>query len=180
MTAFWINRLLTRLIPTQPTRSLPALMLASLLGVSSSVTWAAPDAGSVLQQLESRPGTFLSTPQLKTPLEPTAPATDEGGPVVHVNDFRIEGRTLLSASKLKKALKGFTGRDLSLTQLQEAAWVVVQTYRQAGWLVNAMVPQQEIEQGVVTLRVVEAQLGQVHMQFPEGVKMPRKRIAIMA
>ena len=180
MTAFWINRLLTRLIPTQPTRSLPALMLASLLGVSSCVTWAAPDAGSVLQQLESRPGTFLSTPQLKTPLEPTAPATDEGGPVVHVNDFRIEGRTLLSASKLKKALKGFTGRDLSLTQLQEAAWVVVQTYRQAGWLVNAMVPQQEIEQGVVTLRVVEAQLGQVHMQFPEGVKMPRKRIAVMA
>jgi len=99
---------------------------------------------------------------------------------LHVNAFRIEGRTLLSERKLTKALKGFTDRDLSLTQLQEAAWVIVQTYRKAGWLVSAMVPQQEIEQGVVTLRVVEARLGQVHIEFPQGVKLPRKRITAMA
>lgn len=177
------EHLTTRLIqkcPTSLTRNVYALVLTAVFSALPLCAGAAPDAGSILQQLESRPGQVLSAPQLKTPLEPTPPATNEGGPVVHVNDFRIQGRTLLSARKLKKALKGFTDRDLSLTQLQEAAWVVVQTYRQAGWLVNATVPQQEIEQGVVTLRVVEAQLGQVHLDFPEGVKMPRKRIAVMA
>ena len=154
--------------------------LSTLLATLPLLAWPAPDAGSVLQQLESRPGQTLVVPPLKTPLQPTPPASGEGGAVVHVNAFRIEGRSLLSARKLNKALKGFTDRDLSLTQLQEAAWVVVQTYRKAGWLVNALVPQQEIEQGVVTLRVVEAQLGQVLIEFPQGVKMPRKRIRAMA
>lgn len=156
-----------------------ATVFATLLAALPQQAWSAPDAGSVLQQLESRPGQTLFAPQLKTPLQPTPPAAGEGGPVVHVNAFQIEGRTLLSERKLQKALKGFTDRDLSLTQLQEAAWVIVQTYRQAGWLVNALVPQQEIEQGVVTLRVVEAQLGQVHIEFPQGVKLPRKRITAM-
>lgn len=139
---------------------------------------AAPDAGSVLQQLEARPGGGLVAPKLKTPKEPTPPAADQGGPVVRVNAFRIEGPTLLSPQTLQSALKGFTGRELSLTQLQEAAWVIVQTYREAGWLAHAFVPQQEIEGGVVTLRVVEARLGQVRIDFPEG-RLPRERIEAM-
>lgn len=155
-------------------------LLATLLTTLPLLAWSAPDAGSVLQQLESRPGQTLSAPQLKTPLQPTPPAMGEGGPVVHINAFRIEGNTLLSVNELSKALKGFTDRDLSLTQMQEAAWVIVQTYRQAGWLVNATVPQQEIEQGVVTLSVVEARLGQVHIDFLQDVKLPRKRITAMA
>ena len=76
-------------------------------------------------------------------------------------------------------MAGFTGRDLSLTQLQEAAWVIVQTYRKAGWLAHAIVPQQEIEGGVVSLRVIEARLGRVHIDFPKG-QLPRERIQAMA
>lgn len=155
-------------------------VLATLLAILPLAAWSAPDAGSVLQQLESRPGQTLLVPQLKTPVVPTPPAADEGGPVVHVNAFRIEGHTLLSKGQLDEALKGFTNRDLSLTQLQEAAWVILQTYRQAGWLVNAFVPQQEIAQGVVTLRVVEAQLGQVHIEFPQGLSLPSEHITAMA
>jgi hypothetical protein len=81
---------------------------------------------------------------------------------------------------LHAALKGFTERDLSLTQLQEAAWVIVQSYREAGWLAHALVPEQEIEGGVVTLRVIEARLGQVRTEFPEGTKLPRQHIEAMA
>jgi hemolysin activation/secretion protein len=80
---------------------------------------------------------------------------------------------------LQAALAGFTGRDLSLTQLQEAAWVIVQAYRSAGWLAHALVPQQEIEGGMVTLRVVEARLGQVRISYPQG-ELPRERIQAMA
>lgn len=155
------------------------LITALLAVLPAFVTAATPDAGSVLQQLEARPGGGLTAPKLKTPKEPTPPAADQGGPMVRVNAFRIEGQTLLSPQTLQTALKGFTGRDLSLTQLQEAAWVIVQTYREAGWLAHALVPQQEIEGGVVTLRVVEARLGQVHIDFPEG-RLPRERIQAMA
>ena len=153
--------------------------LSALLLALPALAMAAPDAGSVLQQLEARPGGQLLAPRLKTPQVPTPPATNRSGPVVRVNAFRFEGQTLLSPQALQAALTGFTGRDLSLTQLQEAAWVIVQTYRSAGWLVNALVPQQEIEGGVVTLRVVEARLGQVRIDMPEG-KLPRERIQAMA
>lgn len=144
-------------------------------------TWAlaAPDAGSVLQQLEARPGGGLVAPKLKTTQVPTPPAADHSGPLLRVNAFQIEGPSLLSSSTLQGALQGFTGQDLSLTQLQEAAWVIVQTYREAGWLAHAFVPQQEIEGGVVKLSVVEARLGQVRIDFPEG-RLPRERIQAMA
>ncbi|MEY4732616.1 MAG: hypothetical protein RLZZ464_682 [Pseudomonadota bacterium] len=154
-------------------------LLASLLLSLPALALAAPDAGSVLQQLEARPGGNLVAPKLKTPQSPTPPAADHSGPVLRVNAFRFEGQTLLSPETLQAALTGFTGRDLSLTQLQEAAWVIVQTYRSAGWLAHALVPQQEIEGGVVTLRVVEAQLDQVRIDMPEG-KLPRERIRAMA
>ena len=148
---------------------------AILLLTMSTWSFAAPDAGSILQQLEARPGGALFAPQLKTPKEPTPPAASSTGPVVRVNSFRFEGQTLLSAQTLADALTGFTQRDLSFTQLQEAAWVIVQTYRSAGWLVHALVPQQEIEAGIVTLRVVEARLGQVRIDFPQA-KLPQQLV----
>lgn len=164
--------------PSTPTligHAAGVIMLLSL----PALAWAAPDAGSILQQLEARPGGVLFAPQLKTPQEPTPPAIGTGGPVVRVNAFRLDGPTLLAPEMLQTALAGFTGRDLSLTQLQEAAWVIVQTYRKAGWLAHALVPQQEIEGGFVTLRVIEARLGQVRIDFPQG-QLPRERIQGMA
>ena len=153
--------------------------LLALLLTLPTWAWSAPDAGSVLQQLEARPGGALFAPALKAPSVPTPPAADHSGPVVRVNAFNVEGASLLSPQTLQAALQGFINRDLSLTQIQEAAWVIVQTYREAGWLVNAFVPQQEIEGGVVKLRVVEARLGQVRIQYPE-VQLPRERIQAMA
>ncbi len=154
---------------------LPSLALL----LACSAARAAPDAGSVLQQIEARPPSALSAPKLRTPQEPTPPAAEHSGPVLRVNAFRLEGATLLSPQALQAALAGFAGRELSLTQLQEAAWVLVQTYRSAGWLVHALVPPQEIEAGVVTLRVLEARLGRVRLGEALSA-LPRQRIQAMA
>lgn len=164
---------------TQVSSRLVSSALAALFATFPVLALAAPDAGSVLQQLEARPGGNLVAPKLKTSQEPTPPAADHSGSVVRVNAFRFEGQSLLSPQTLQAALAGFVERDLSLTQLQEAAWVIVQTYRNAGWLVHVVVPQQEIEDGVVTLRVIEARLGQVRIDMPEG-KLPSERIRAMA
>lgn len=152
-------------------RLMPMLLALPLVAA------AAPDAGSLLQQLEAAPVVpAVRAPSLKTPPAPTPPAGASAGPVLHVKAFRFEGATLMSAQVLQGALSGFTGRDLSLTQLQEAAWVVTQTYRQAGWLVNAFVPQQEIEQGQVLIRVVEARLGQIHVDVQPHVRIDARQI----
>jgi hemolysin activation/secretion protein len=152
-------------------------LILSLLLVLSVLAHAAPDAGSVLQQLEPRPvAPSLKAPNLQTPQAPTPSAEGGGGPVLHVRAFRIDGATLLSSEVLQKALAGFVERDLSLTQLQEAAWVVTQTYREAGWLVNAFVPQQEVEQGQVRIQVVEARLGQIHVDIQPDVRIGEQQI----
>lgn len=145
----------------------------------SLVAHAAPDAGSLLQQLEARPGGQFSAPPLKLPQTPTPPASGEGGATLQVNAWRIEGATLLPEVQLQSAIAGFAGRELSLTQLQEAAWVIVQTYRAAGWLVHAFVPPQEIDQGVVRVHVVEARLGEVRIEYPASGNAPRELIRNM-
>ena len=157
-------------------RCLPWLLLTALPWLAL----AAPDAGTLLQQIESQSSPLQSAPGLKTPMVPTPPAAGEAGPLVRINEFRIEGNQLLSSDVLQRALAGFSGRDLSLTQLQEAAWVIVRTYRAAGWLVHAFVPPQEIDRGIVNLKVIEAKLGQLRIDFPKDAHLPHRRIQSMA
>lgn len=162
-----LGRLFSRLLPV------------TTLLISALNAWAATDAGSVLQQLEPRPAPALKAPSLQTPQAPTPSASELAGPVLRVNSFRIAGATLIGEPTLQAALSGFVGRELSLTQLQEAAWVVTQTYRQAGWLVNAFVPQQEIEQGEVKLQVVEARLGAVRVDVQPSVRIAAEQVQAM-
>ena len=157
-------------------RCLPWLLLTAL----PLLALAAPDAGSLLQQIESQSSPLQSAPGLKTPTVPTPPAAGDAGPLVRINEFRIEGNQLLPSDVLQRALAGFSGRDLSLTQLQEAAWVIVRTYREAGWLVHAFVPPQEIDRGIVNLKVIEAKLGQLRIDFPKDAHLPHRRIQSMA
>ena len=155
-------------------------LAAPLLVCAGTAALAAPDAGSLLQQLESLPAMPLSRGQaLPTPAVPTPAAQGEPGAVVYVKAFAIEGNQLLDTASLQRALAGFTGRELTLSQLQEAAWVLVQTYREAGWLAHALVPPQEIEQGIVTLQVVEAKLGAVQLNYPPQAKLPESLIQSM-
>jgi len=155
-------------------------LAAPLLVCAGTAALAAPDAGSLLQQLESLPAMPLSRGQaLPTPAVPTPAAQGEPGAVVYVKAFAIEGNQLLDTASLQRALAGFTGRELTLSQLQEAAWVLVQTYREAGWLAHALVPPQEIEQGVVTIQVVEAKLGAVQLNYPPQAKLPESLIQSM-
>ena len=165
-------------------KSLPCRVALRLLSLGLFTTlpaaaWSAPDAGSVLQQIEVHPSTTPSFPRPQAPQEPSPPAAGQDDSTVRVTAFKIEGVTLLSPDTLHNALAGFTGQDLSLTQLQEAAWALVQTYRSAGWLAHAFVPPQEVDQGVITLRVVEATLGQLRLEFPPDAKLPRERIQAM-
>ena len=160
--------------------SIAAPAAVFLFGVLPVVALAAPDAGSILQRFESRPERPLAAPSRKKPKAPTPPSSGASTKALHVNAFRIEGNQLLSTDTLQLALAGFTGTDLSLTQLQEVAWVIIQTYREAGWLVHAFVPPQEIDQGIVKIQVIEAKLGQVHIDFPKEASLPIEHIQAMA
>ena len=48
--------------------------------------------------------------------------------------------------------------------MQAAAAAVAETYRAAGWVVRAYLPQQDIQDGIVTLQIVEAVFGSVKLE----------------
>ena len=139
-----------------------------------------PDAGSLQQGIEREHGPSL--PRTLSPerrLEPAAmqPLT---GTTLTVKAFHFSGNTLLSAEQLTPVVAGFLGRVLDFTELQQAAVVVAETYRTAGWIVRVYLPQQEIRDGIVTLQIVEAVFGGARFEgAAPGRIAPSRLIAVV-
>ncbi|HLO64199.1 MAG TPA: ShlB/FhaC/HecB family hemolysin secretion/activation protein, partial [Azonexus sp.] len=114
------------------------------------------DAGTLLQQIEKDQQPLLPRKaEPSKPLEP-APLKAPDGLSVTVKEFRFAGNTLLSAEQLAPAVASYLDRPLDMTELRKAAAAVADAYRQAGWVVRAYLPQQEIRDGIVTIQIVEA------------------------
>lgn len=93
---------------------------------------------------------------------PAAPAAAAApAPQAEVKRYDVQGNTLLPEAELQARLAGFTGRA-TLERLRAAAATVQDAYRQAGWGgVVAFLPEQDLRQGVVKIRVVEGKLAKV-------------------
>ena len=113
------------------------------------------------------------------PLTPRAAPAERPAPVpamkplagdLTVHEFRFAGNTLIATELLRSAVAGWLERPLNFSQLQEAAAAVGTVYRDAGWVVRAYLPQQEIVNGIVTIQIVEALFGGV---FIEAEKLER-------
>ncbi len=140
-----------------PGRFLIALACASSTFFTHAQT--VPDAGSLLQQIE-RDRQALP----KRPLQPDATQvppelTTAPGISVTVTRFAFVGNTLLPTDQLGAALASYLNRPLQFAELQKAAATVAERYRQAGWVVRAYLPKQEIDSGTVTIQIVEGRFG---------------------
>lgn len=152
---------------TSSTRSLAVatgfgIALTALATTSQAQT--PPDAGAFQQQIERERQQQL--PRRIAPDKPVAPAEMRpSGITVSVRKFRFAGNTLLSAEQLAPAVAEFLNRPLDFAQLQAAAAAIADAYREAGWIVRAYLPQQDIQNGSVTIQIVEAVFGKL---IPEG------------
>jgi hemolysin activation/secretion protein len=145
-------------------RSTTAAILAAGLLAPLSHAQTPPDAGVLQQQIERERQQQL--PQRVAPERPAAPAEMKPiGVTVTVREFRIVGNTLISAERLAPVVAEYLNRPLDFTQLQAAAMAVANAYREAGWIVRAYLPQQDIRDGIVTIQIVEAVFGKL---IPEG------------
>jgi hemolysin activation/secretion protein len=144
-------------------RVLAAAVGALVMSIGAAGAQTLPDAGSLRQQLEQERRTVLppkGAPQLAAPL----PMTSLGGATVTLSAIRFAGNKLLSDAQLAPIVAAYLNRPLDFAQLQNAAIAVATAYRQAGWVVRAYLPQQDIEGGVLTIQVVEAVFGKVRQQ----------------
>lgn len=146
---------------TIPQRALEWACTATLVtGCWQVCAQTVPDAGSLLRQTErnlsipSAPAAPAARREIKT-LSPAQP----GETTVTVERFQFKGNTRLDEAQLQQSLSAFVGRPLSFAQLEQAADTVAEAYREAGWVVRAFLPPQEVEQGLVTIEIVEAVFG---------------------
>lgn len=137
------------------------LFLTLFLGLVAS-SHAQPSAGQLLQQnreLEPQPPILPEAtrePELRQikPLE-----LKPGQPTIVVKQFVFTGNTKITSSELYPIVAGFIGKSIGFDDLKLITETITEFYQEKGWLVRVILPQQDITEGVVTIRIIEAKLG---------------------
>ncbi len=131
------------------------LLLAVAAGTCHAQSLAA-DGGALRNNLERnlpQPGLPEVAPK---PAQEAPRSTAETGDKVTVSRFRFIGNTLLSDRALARAVELYVNRPIDFNELQNAAAMAALAYRDKGYVATVSIPRQDIEDGIVTLKVVEA------------------------
>jgi hemolysin activation/secretion protein len=89
-------------------------------------------------------------------------ADDKQDAVPHftIKQYQVEGNTLLESAKIEKLLAPFTGSDRDFGTVQEAIDALENAYQSRGYsTVTVTLPEQEMEGGVVRVKVMENRIG---------------------
>lgn len=145
-------------------------MVGSALGITLSTTafaQAGPDAGALQQQLQreierERPA---SPPEqlIKPKQQPTRPKA--GLKAIDVKAFKVTGITLITQEQAQEALKPFVNRQLTLDQIKDAGSAVSNLYSQIGRVAQAIIPPQDVLDGVIEIKIIEGKVGEVIIQL---------------
>lgn len=123
-----------------------------------------PGAGVFQQQMERERGE-MKLPDKTAPLQALPqPLKELPGVSVTVRAFRFTGNSQLSAEQLAPVVADYLNRPIGFSDLQQAAAAVANAYREAGWVVRAYLPQQDITEGTVTIHIVEAIFGGAELE----------------
>jgi hemolysin activation/secretion protein len=144
----------------------PALPLALvLLQAWASAAEAPVTPGSVQDTLggeKMRPP--VTPPQVVLPVQPSPSQHDPRARRFRVNAFAMSGNTVYRTRLLKTLLERFVDLELNLYDLNKAADTITAFYHDHGYtLARAVIPAQKVENGVVTIRIIEGRFG--HVRF---------------
>lgn len=98
-----------------------------------------------------------------------------------VNDFRFEGNTLFGDSELGMEIDSFRGRDLVQEDLDHLRYRLTRHYVSRGYINSgATIPDQDLHEGILTIRIVEGRLTEVMVKGNEGLSTAYLRARILA
>lgn len=82
-----------------------------------------------------------------------------------IDRFEIDGNTLLKPAEIEATLSAYTGKQREYRDLQHAIEALRERYRNAGFsVVWVVAPEQDLDRGVVTLRVIEGRIGRISIE----------------
>ena len=156
-------------------------VLAAVVVMDRPLAQTAPTPGSVLESLAGPRPTIPATPaQIILPEQPGPSIHDRQGKRFQVHSFRFVGNTVFPAQRLKRVIERYLDLELNLYDLNVAADAVTEFYHDRGYtLARAVIPAQRVEDGVVTIAVVEGRVGKVLFSGNKGYSdaFLRQRVA---
>ncbi|MCW2239664.1 ShlB/FhaC/HecB family hemolysin secretion/activation protein [Azospirillum canadense] len=118
------------------------------------------------------PGFQPAEPDLLPPpvLVPPERAPLAQGPRVFVKGYRFEGNTAIPAAALEAVAAPFVGREVSADELQELRYRLTEIYVDRGFVTSgAVLPDQDVTDGIVTFRIVEGALAGIDVTGTGGL-----------
>ncbi len=134
-----------------------APLLLSFFVISPiAIAQSIPDAGALMRQTEqnSRPSQQQLASQRREALPPAAVLSEST--VVNVERFKFLGNQRLTTAQLQMVAAPFTKRPLNQQDLNHLTEAISQQYRQAGWLVQAYIPRQNLMGSELSIQVIES------------------------
>jgi hemolysin activation/secretion protein len=107
------------------------------------------------------------TPTIKLP-PPSAPAkpapSAATGPKFELKNIVFSGNTVYAPEQLKALARDMIGHEVSFADLEEIARRVTEHYQRAGYvLAQAVLPAQEVKNGVVQISILEGRLAKIRI-----------------
>jgi len=150
----------------------PTLLLLKAISVSA----ATPDAGSLQQEvLRNREVTPIGNAADKNS-KPRLSETPLSGKSFVVREFIFKGNTLLSNSQLLLSLSPCLNQEVDFAKLKACAALVTETYQAAGWIAKSVLPEQDIQDGRVTINVIEAKFGNYIFSGQEASRVSKAQL----
>lgn len=129
-----------------------------------------PDAGSVLRQIENQ----QFNQENRLPEVSPEPARKESAisaetvQKILVKSFRFVGNHAINNDTLQTFIKKYTNQQLTVAEIQNIAAEIGELYRKEGYLAQALLPKQDVTEGIVTIQIVEAKFGGLKLITPQG------------
>ncbi|HYD33362.1 MAG TPA: ShlB/FhaC/HecB family hemolysin secretion/activation protein, partial [Methylophilaceae bacterium] len=156
--------MLSKVVAAESTYPMAIILAIALTTPTAIAATSTPSGGEVLRNIErTTPTTPMTSPEgveieiPETPALSTSSETER----VSITGYRITGNTVFTESTLLGLINKRTG-DLSLSELRAVAETIAAYYRDRGYLLAlAYLPEQEIDQGMVTIAVLEGRYDQL-------------------
>ena len=146
---------------------------AALLLLSTIASPGYSQTGSQLGPLPPKPPQFPTVPppaqppaiEMPSPRPPSALDQAAKGPKIMVKDIRLVGNTAFTAQQLSEITAPYTNRELTAEDLEALRLALTYYYVNHGYLTSgAVVPEQDVADGVLTMQIMEGKLTQVNVE----------------
>lgn len=143
-----------------------SLIAAALFATSQGASaQQIPHVGGQLQQIPPVVTPERAPPDIAIERPEPAPDAVAAGEAIRVNSLHVTGNTLFSEAELIAATGFSPGSELTLPELRNAAAAISRFYNSRGYfLAQAYVPAQDVNQGAVTIAVVEGHYGAIDLR----------------